>query len=139
MQKTYEWRAHIGKAGIEAVEALWASYPKYEDPEERKAYVDFALGPNLPFMYDSVEHLGADEYKVCPMHISNYNREVTTHGKYPLDLEIISVTACSADVCIPCQGCFGGQRRYLPQVNRPFNAKGRTGLGCHVGETTNTH
>lgn len=34
MQKTYEWHAHIGKAGIEAVKALWASDSKYEDLEE---------------------------------------------------------------------------------------------------------
>lgn len=113
MQKTYKWCAHVGKAGIKAVEALWASDPKYEDPKECKAYIDFAIGPNLPFMYGSVEHLGADEYKVCPIQVSIYNCEVTTYSKYPSDLEIISVAACSADVCIPCQGCFGGRQKYL--------------------------
>ncbi|KAG9312846.1 hypothetical protein JVU11DRAFT_6276 [Chiua virens] len=34
MQKTYKWCAHISKAGIEAVEALWASNLKYENHEE---------------------------------------------------------------------------------------------------------
>ncbi|KAH0835786.1 hypothetical protein J3R83DRAFT_9629 [Lanmaoa asiatica] len=71
MQKTYEWCAHIGKAGIEAVEALWASDPKYENPEERKAYVDFALGPSLPFMYGSVKHLGGNEYSVSKSFLSS--------------------------------------------------------------------
>ncbi|KAI9569772.1 hypothetical protein HD554DRAFT_2247270 [Boletus coccyginus] len=64
MQKIYEWHTHIGKAGTKAVEALWASHPKYENPEERKAYIDFALGRSLPFMYGSVEYLGANEYRV---------------------------------------------------------------------------
>lgn len=76
MQKTYEWRAHIGKAGIEAVEALWASDPKYENPEERKAYVDFALGPSLPFMYGSVKHLGGNEYSVRLFRVFDYGTEV---------------------------------------------------------------
>ncbi|KAI9459973.1 hypothetical protein HD554DRAFT_2176757 [Boletus coccyginus] len=34
MQKIYEWHTHISKAGTEAVEALWASHLKYENPEE---------------------------------------------------------------------------------------------------------
>jgi len=77
MQKTYKWRAHIGKAGLEAVEALWASDPKYENLKEQKAYIDFVLGPSLPFMYGSVEHLGGNEYSVCPFRISDYGYEIT--------------------------------------------------------------
>ena len=69
MQKTYEWHTHIGKAGIEAVEALWASDLKYENLEEWKAYIEFALGPSLPFMYGSVEHLGVNEYRVSPIQV----------------------------------------------------------------------
>ncbi|KAI9454021.1 hypothetical protein HD554DRAFT_2331831 [Boletus coccyginus] len=71
MQKIYEWRTHIGKAGTEAVEVLWALHPKYENPEERKAYVNFALGRSLPFMYGSVEYLGANEYRVHPFQVSD--------------------------------------------------------------------
>ncbi|KAI9462221.1 hypothetical protein HD554DRAFT_2316347 [Boletus coccyginus] len=70
MQKIYEWHTHIGKAGTEAVEALWASHPKYENPEEQKAYVDFALGRSIPFMYGSVEYLGANEYRVSKSFLS---------------------------------------------------------------------
>ncbi|KAI6154640.1 hypothetical protein BKA82DRAFT_31640 [Pisolithus tinctorius] len=70
MQKTYKWHAHIGKAGIEAVEALWASDLKYKNPEEWKAYVDFVLSLSLPFMYGSVEHLGGNEYSVSKSFLS---------------------------------------------------------------------
>jgi hypothetical protein len=64
MQKIYEWRAHIGKAGIDAIEAVWASDKKYGVPEERKAYVEFALGSGLPFMYGEIAHIAGDTYKV---------------------------------------------------------------------------
>ncbi|KAI6155585.1 hypothetical protein BKA82DRAFT_5878 [Pisolithus tinctorius] len=67
MQKTYEWHAHISKAGIEAVKALWASDLKYENPEEWKAYVNFALSPSLPFMYGS---MGGNEYSVSKSFLS---------------------------------------------------------------------
>ncbi|KAI5997807.1 hypothetical protein F5J12DRAFT_785033 [Pisolithus orientalis] len=69
MQKTYEWHAHISKAGIEAVEVLWASDLKYKNPEEQKAYVDFVLSLSLPFMYGSVEHLGGNKYSTFVSHI----------------------------------------------------------------------
>ena len=64
MQKIYEWRARIGKAGLDAVEAVWASDQKYESAEARKSFVEFALGSGLPFMYGEIAHLGGDTYKV---------------------------------------------------------------------------
>ena len=77
MQKIYEWRAHLGKAGIDAVEDMWGSDPKYENLDERKAYVEFALGPSLPFMYGKVEYLGGDHYEVCfSSQITSCEREV---------------------------------------------------------------
>ncbi|KAI9567639.1 hypothetical protein HD554DRAFT_2266893 [Boletus coccyginus] len=63
MQKIYEWRAHLGKTGIDAIEEMWGTDLKYENMDERQAYVKFALGPSLPFMYGKVEFLGADHYK----------------------------------------------------------------------------
>ena len=64
MQKIYEWRARIGKAGLDAVEVVWASDQKHESAEARKSFVEFALGSGLPFMYGEIAHLGGDTYKV---------------------------------------------------------------------------
>ncbi|KAI5997772.1 hypothetical protein F5J12DRAFT_785006 [Pisolithus orientalis] len=63
----YCLHAHISKAGIEAIEALWASDLKYKNPEEQKPYVNFALGSSLPFMYSSIIHLGGNEYSASPI------------------------------------------------------------------------
>jgi hypothetical protein len=65
MLKIYKWCAHLGKAGIDAIEDMWGSHKKYENPGEHKAYIEFALGSGLPFMYGKVEHLGGDHYQVC--------------------------------------------------------------------------
>jgi hypothetical protein len=52
MQRMYDWRAHLGKAGLDAVEAIWASDPRYESAEERKALFDFSLESGLQFVTD---------------------------------------------------------------------------------------
>ncbi|KAI9569313.1 hypothetical protein HD554DRAFT_2038258 [Boletus coccyginus] len=64
MQKVYEWHVHISKAAIDAIENMWVSDPKYEDPKKCKAYVEFALGLSLPFMYGKIEYIGVEHYKI---------------------------------------------------------------------------
>ena len=61
IQRVYEWRTIIGKAALEALEAHWALDAKYNDPEARKEYVEFVLGPGLPFLYGHVEHQDRDD------------------------------------------------------------------------------
>ena len=56
IQRIYECRTIIRKAALEALEAHWASNAKYNDPEAHKEYVEFALGPGLPFLYSHIEH-----------------------------------------------------------------------------------
>ena len=51
----------IGKAALEALEAHWASNAKYNDPEAHKEYVEFALGPGLPFLYSHIEHQDGED------------------------------------------------------------------------------
>ena len=67
MQKIYEWRVHIGKAGTITIKTLWNSDLKYKNPVEHKAYVEFTLSCNLPFMYGKLEYLSNDQYKVWVM------------------------------------------------------------------------
>ncbi|KAI6145840.1 hypothetical protein BKA82DRAFT_10240, partial [Pisolithus tinctorius] len=55
MQKIYDWCKALGKAMLEAMEALWASDKKYFDLEGHKAYVEYALGPRLPFLYGKID------------------------------------------------------------------------------------
>ncbi|KAI6000971.1 hypothetical protein F5J12DRAFT_784220 [Pisolithus orientalis] len=60
MQKIYDWHKALRKATLEAMEALWASDKKYFDPEDCKAYVEYALGPRLPFLYGKIDHYEND-------------------------------------------------------------------------------
>ncbi|KAI6156541.1 hypothetical protein BKA82DRAFT_4009173 [Pisolithus tinctorius] len=60
MQKIYDWCKALGKATLEAMDALWALDKKYFDPEDCKAYVEYALGPRLPFLYGKIDHYEND-------------------------------------------------------------------------------
>ncbi|KIJ58637.1 hypothetical protein HYDPIDRAFT_171206 [Hydnomerulius pinastri MD-312] len=55
MQRAYEWHSVIGRAAHKAVEAWWQTDKKYNSPEDRLAFIELTLGPNLPFIYEHVE------------------------------------------------------------------------------------
>ncbi|KIM55320.1 hypothetical protein SCLCIDRAFT_30471 [Scleroderma citrinum Foug A] len=84
IQRLYKWRTIISKAALEALEAHWASDAKYNDPEAHKEYVEFVLGPGLPFLYSHVEHQDRDD-----------------------TIQILSLPSHLADICKPSQlSCF---------------------------------
>lgn len=70
MQRVYEWRNRIGTTAVEAVKELWASQDKYKVPDERKAYVAWALGPRLLFIYREVKKVGEDSWEVSTLFLS---------------------------------------------------------------------
>ncbi|KAI9460066.1 hypothetical protein HD554DRAFT_2041711 [Boletus coccyginus] len=61
----YEWHAHIAKVSIDAIKNMWILNPKYENPKKYKAYMEFTLGPSLPFMYGKIKYIGVKYYKGC--------------------------------------------------------------------------
>ncbi|KAI9568077.1 hypothetical protein HD554DRAFT_2039168 [Boletus coccyginus] len=71
MQKIYEWCTYIGKVGIDAIEDIWSTDPKYKNMEECQTYVEFTLGSSLPFMYGKVEYLGVNYYKTFASHLKD--------------------------------------------------------------------
>lgn len=55
MQKVYEWRSHFSAAAMAAIDVFWASDDDYDDKDTKAAYVEYALGPSLPFMFSNVD------------------------------------------------------------------------------------
>lgn len=61
MQKMYEWRSSFADAAVAAVDALWASDPKYSTPEAKAEYVANALSSGSPFLYAQIPPSGSSD------------------------------------------------------------------------------
>lgn len=61
MQKMYDWRSGFADAAVTAVDALWASNPKFSTPEAKAEYVANALSSGSPFLYAHIPHNGSSD------------------------------------------------------------------------------
>jgi hypothetical protein len=46
-QRTYEWRSNFANVAATTVQNFWDSDPIYNDPEERRNYVEWVVPPSL--------------------------------------------------------------------------------------------
>ncbi|KAI9570036.1 hypothetical protein HD554DRAFT_2037711 [Boletus coccyginus] len=103
MQKIYKWHMYIGKAGINSIEDIWSTDPKYENVEECQVYIESTLSPSLPFMYSKIEYLVVNHYKLILQTFASYLKNVAavdnnTYYKLignamPLDVLVLAVTS----------------------------------------------
>ncbi|KAI9463120.1 hypothetical protein HD554DRAFT_2041017 [Boletus coccyginus] len=83
---------------------------KYEDLKECKAYVEFALGPSLPFMYGKIKYIGAEHYKTFASHLrdvaimDNNTYHKLIDNAMPRDALVLAVTSVERTLTIYSTG-----------------------------------